>query len=684
MHRSSTRRLLAPAATLCALAAPAAASAADYDDSAYLRFADTIVTRLDRIWDERAGRYLPGGGGTETMTNANLLLIHSVAAQAGHHGPARNDARARRLARALVDTPPYVPSPSPRSPGAKVHSPGWVSSMGTTRANQHEVIDADVVDGLVHAWSARRALGLPRATSARIARAIHRTATSAFWRWPAVALNQFNWHALLYAADATVTGDGRTLARDLRRQIERFAADRRNFGAGLRFRYIPERPAGNYINVDTTEYANITASFSRFYAAARRAGMRALSPAAGRRVRAWFDRVLAGYWTHSGYLNWDTGLGFNRWHQVKKLGLSQMALVGMASAPELQPRCQFGAWAKWTLDRSFDFYARVAARSRYGLVPGLVHELRVVPQSFGNAYLGATRVAANAARAVEAGLGRMPGQRPPPLYAFDPDIGRLAVTTPAYSTAVVPVSQGAFPYGGIELARLYDGRGEVAANIGGRPPAAFGLAVSSGGTRVLTTQKPRTVLDRSVRPLRLTRAPAGVGASTRALRSYARPFGEVRATGTVTTPSLRARTTHTFTPRAIETSWDLERRAGRTPYTVDVRFPSTGGRSASVIALGADGSRRAVTSRTAALREVSYFHLRSRFGGYVVVPVRAPAGATMRVIQPRRQSSAPDPGPTLSIRLGRESRAARFDLGVRLAPASSESEAAAVAARLSR
>src|SRR5215217_2354608 len=82
---------------------------------------------------------------------------------------------------------------------------------------------------------------------------------------------------------------------------------------------------------------------------------------------------------------------------------------------------------------------------------------------------------------------------PPALYAYDPDIGRLAVTTPTYNTAIIAVSGGAFPYGGIELARLFDGRQEVAANIGGRAPTAFGLLVRDGaGHRLLSTQTPRT------------------------------------------------------------------------------------------------------------------------------------------------------------------------------------------------
>ena len=84
-------------------------------------------------------------------------------------------------------------------------------------------------------------------------------------------------------------------------------------------------------------------------------------------------------------------------------------------------------------------------------------------------------------RALEAGLGRRPASAPPALYAFDPDTGRLAVTTPAYNTAIVPVNQRAIPYGGVDIARLFDGHQEVAANIGGSGAAAFGLLACAGG-----------------------------------------------------------------------------------------------------------------------------------------------------------------------------------------------------------
>jgi hypothetical protein len=95
------------------------------------------------------------------------------------------------------------------------------------------------------------------------------------------------------------------------------------------------------------------------------------------------------------------------------------------------------------------------------------------------------RMLANAARAVGLGLGAMPAEDPPPLYAFDPDSGRLAITTPRYSTAIVPDNRGVFAYGGIDPARLFGPGQTVAANVGGVPPAAFGIVVASRHGREL-------------------------------------------------------------------------------------------------------------------------------------------------------------------------------------------------------
>ena len=314
-------------------------------------------------------------------------------------------------------------------------------------------------------------------------------------------------------------------------------------------------------------------------------------------------------------------------------------------------------WAKWLLDRSLAFYERQARRNG-GLAPGLFFGVHVRHQSLGSARLGAARVAANAARAVAAGLGSRRAVEPPPLYAFDPDTGRLAVTTPAYNTAIVPVSQGAFPYGGIELARLFDGDQEVAASIGGRPPAAFGVVVHGA----LATQVPRTQL--GGHPLRLTRAPAGVNASLSARRAFAGRFRDLRATGVVRRGGVTVRTRHRFTAQFLETRWSIHGTAGR---RADVLFPSWG-RGAHVVAVRTDGRRGVLGRRRLSLRGVARLCVFSARSGYAVVLQHVPARANAHLVQPAAQSSDPRPGPTAAVTILRPGRRGHVAMAVRLGP----------------
>ena len=274
----------------------------------------------------------------------------------------------------------------------------------------HPVFDAGAAEALAAAYAARRQLGLEASLVARIRHQIARVARSPDWRWPALRLNQFNWYATMFAADATVNGRGATLAGGLGRHIARFAAGP-TLGPGLRFNYVPGRWPDADLNFDSPEYANIVLGFARVYGQARAPGCRGRPRIA--LLRAWVRRVLAGYWTHAGYLNWDTGLGFERWHQRKKAALAQGALIGVAAEPELQPSPRYGAWAKWMLDQGLVRY--VEPTERAGRIPAaLAYGVNVVPQHRGNAYLAAARYAANAMRALRAGLGqrgRAPSRR---------------------------------------------------------------------------------------------------------------------------------------------------------------------------------------------------------------------------------------------------------------------------------
>lgn len=257
------------------------------------------------------------------------------------------------------------------------------------------------------------------------------------------------------------------------------------------------------------------------------------------------------------------------------------------------------------------------------------------------------------------------------------------MTTPAYNTAIVAVNQRAFPYGGIELARLYDGDQEVAANIGGRPPASFGVMVRDvAGRRVSASQVGWSAMSRARTPLRLTKAPVGARATAAARvgRAFAGAFTDVRATGTRTSGPFRTRTTHRFAPRFIETRWTVRRLRGAGHYSADVLFPSWG-RGARAYAVLRDG-RRVAVSRRIPLADVAYFHVASERSGYVVKPLSRPAGARAHALATHPQSSAPRPGPTLAIQLARASRFRSASLAVRLVPVKDAAEAEAVARRL--
>jgi hypothetical protein len=169
----------------------------------------------------------------------------------------------------------------------------------------------------------------------------------------------------------------------------------------------------------------------------------------------------------------------------------------------------------------------------------------------------------------------------------------------------------------------------VAAAIGGRPPAAFGVVVRDrSGRRVLASPTPRLELGGS--PLRVSRRGPG-------------SFGVLRASGVVRARGAVVRTRHRFTARSIRTSWTVRGRRG----SVDALFPSWG-RRARIVAVRADGSRVPVGHRVP-LRGVGYLEVQSARAGYVVVPLRR-AGVVARTIRTRRQSSAPNPGPTLALR----------------------------------
>ena len=474
------------------LAAPAAQAGERLDDAGYLAFADRVAAGLEIRWDEAAGGYVSRHTGATARTNANMLLVHAGAATLGHQGMTRHDDRARRIVAAFT-RPPMLAITRPWLEHNR--SRCWRKTL-TGGERDHASLDSQVAEALEWAWRARAELALPPELAEAARRVVVACATHRQWRFPYALKNQINWNAQLYASAARMTGNGHLLRRDYRRHLMRFLRGVRrplrgmsttNLGEGYGFHYSPELAEERPTNFDTPEYSHIVATTLLYHREARAAGMKPLPAAGVARLKRWTTRLLLGNWTHAGYLNWDTGHGLQRLHSGQYWAWSMQGLLTIASAREFAARPEYPQWAKAIFDRGLGLYARWADEAGELVAPQLPFDM-VSAHRDHDLYAG--RMAANAMRAIRLGLGSAPSDDPPPFYAYDRELQRLAVSTPWYSTAVVPRTHDAFQYGGIELARLLGPRGAVAATTGGVPPASFGVVVRDAADRVVLASQP--------------------------------------------------------------------------------------------------------------------------------------------------------------------------------------------------
>ena len=652
-------------------------------DAEYFAVADEVVRRLDRTWEEENRTYSAGGRVIDVIYNSALLVIHAVAAERGHEGPARNDHRARLIAERLCESPPFFSGRTLPNPDKMFHTPGWLGDLGTYDSPMDKAFDPKVAEALTAAWRARGVLGLPEATVARIVTSVDSVARGPFFRYPYVRLNQINWNAELYAHAATLTGNPELLRADYRDHMRRFVAgvrrplnpgDAHNLSPSYRFQYQSDS-AYSRKNVDSAEYANMTLHFVLWYEQGLRAGMRPLDGADMAILRAWAGRVQFGYWMHCGMLSWDSGLGFKRWMKAKTWAYAQQGLLTIAAAPRFQLDPRQGPWAKYVFDRALDQFAiRCEKLEPRHLPPVHLYDVGADYQGTGSRRLYVARMGANAARAVLHGLGSMDAEAPPSVYSFDADVGRLSVSTRRYSAAIIADNRGAFPYGGIELARFFDPAGVPVGGVGGRAPASFGVVVRRAGRqRVMVSQA--SAHGASVV---LTRSPHGRVDRVRRLPRDpdAGPFGELEAVGRVSRQGVAVTSRHRFTRDFIETTWSVERARRR--LRAEVLFPSWGGAAASITAVRRDGGVVALAPGSGAVSaaDVAYFHLAGPRGGYVVV-LGASARGRARAQRVARQPSAPRAGPTLVVDLPPGER-----LRARIAPAADRERAREVAARL--
>ena len=180
----------------------------------------------------------------------------------------------------------------------------------------------------------------------------------------------------------------------------------------------------------------------------------------------------------------------------------------------------------------------------------------------------------------------------------------------------------------------------------------------------------RALAPSDAKPLRLLEAPRGATSNPQNYpnRPYAGAFETLRVQGATARGGIEIRTTHTFKAAYIETEWRVSGAKGK---QIEVLFPSWG--KAKVTAVMSSGARKPVTNGMA-LSNVDHFHVESEHSGYVVMLRKGAAGAKALTRRPSAQSSAPNPGPTLTLQVKATTVTAR------IAPAKTAEEARALAA----
>ena len=254
---------------------------------------------------------------------------------------------------------------------------------------------------------------------------------------------------------------------------------------------------------------------------------------------------------------------------------------------------------------------------------------------------------------------RLPATTPRQLgnaYSHDREMGRLAISTARYNTAVIrPVSQHE---GGIDIVRLFDGQQRPLMTLGGGSAsgAATGVRLTSSGTPALDTQTGSNWR---------WRVPAMNVAGNR--RNRAGTFTVLSAGATMRSArkhKASVRISHRFSYSAIETDFRI-RRGNATDATV--RVPLWGSQSTIEVVKGArrQGKQVRRTSGTLLLR------MHTLDGARMLVALRGiPSRATIVVARHRRSAKAPAGAQELRVRFRLRGQTTKIQRRIAVVPAS--------------
>lgn len=607
--------------------APASAGAAKtWTQDALWDFADRRQAQLEPRWQAAQSTYMPVGNTDDVRLDANMLSVHAAAAKDGHKGATRQDDRVLKLADVLTRSPALILPPTPARSG-QGHVPGWSSSTIDPGA-QHVAIDPQVALALAAAWEVRDRVGMSAELQGRIVDVVRTVADTGFYRYPAMLLNQFNWQSDMQMAAWRVTGDAKYL-EEYRLQLARFVQGTRTplvagrtafLNAGLGLIYSPRNAAAvGPALLSSSEYENLVYSGLRHYDQAVAAGMAPLSAEDETRLQEWGQRVLYGDWTHAGELNWDTSLGTRRWQLSRYWGFALQGAETLATNGRLSGSPDQSAWAAWVSERALETYDVLTARSKTGtLESGMwgVAGRDVSPQA--DPLFTASRFAAQAARMAQLNFGGRRVVRPPSWFAWDPDAGRLAISTLRYSTGMV-LRHPTDDIGGIEMSRLFAGQGSPVSGIGGSSRSAFGLDVVSGGLKVLDTQPGRRAAIAGSQSLAVT--VDGQAATRGVLAAPLRVVGRTEnGSGSIVVDQ-----------RFAEDAIDVQRfvRSKRSGLAT-ARLPAWGS-GATVTIVRDDGKLERLTSKAVSAEGVEGLLVRGARGGYRVGLCRLPEAARLRL-----------------------------------------------------
>lgn len=637
--------------------------------------ADAAVLPLDALWDPKQGGYVAPSrtssrGVLRVRSNAELLLVHAHAARAGHQGASQRPDRIEPLVRLLTGRmymatlDGKVTKPFRDGRSVTAHAPGFSDAGGNT-STMHQSLDAVVMRALAAAWMVRAQVGLSAEAQALIHDRVSAVARSPFWRFPSRLLNQINWNADVYSAYTTVTGDPTLMRNDYRQQLIWFAERARkqaypngttNLASGFGFLYTPNRGKDTHLNqVDTSEYANIALGALAHLDQAGSVGMAPLPATVHSTLQRWMRRVVYGTWTASGYLNWDSGKGIDRIHltQYWLLALRGFgtALEGSKSSGLLSDQQPM---ARQMAAQAMALYRRRAIEHNSVILPASSFGFAgssLVSESF-DGTTGTARFASTASELALIGLEPRKNRKSNPLpdaYSHDASIGRLAVTTSRYATAVVRPWSG-LRSGGIEPSRIIDGKGRAVTGLGGATAGTLALSLSSGGTEILTTQPgryrapqsalrvPKSVVDRSA----TLRSPLTVSASDAAM-------------------DLKLGLEHRFDKKSIVTRYRLDNRRTSGVNAI-LRVPTYGSRVAGTLRVGQRLSRATLTRG---------LKVTSPDGGRFTVRFRGlPASARGLVVKGTKQVGNPDPGPELQVKFTLPKKKTAITRTLIVAPAS--------------